>query len=172
MVWGRIPWQLRLGCSISEARKYISLHRKNYAQYWEFVEATQATASLTCSSISQLGWIRRYQGNFNPRSAQNFPIQAAGADCLIQATVSLFDAGFEILATVHDAVLVSLETPGQAAEIKHIMAEPIKPITGGHSVRVDVELFSDHYIDEDGVKTLQEVLKRIDAGDLVPGAWL
>ncbi len=162
----------RLGCSLADARKYISLHKKNYSQYWKFVEATQATASLTCSSISQLGWIRRYHGNYNPRAAQNFPVQAAGADCLIQATVALFDAGFEVLATVHDAVLISLDTREQAEDVKRIMAESIKSITGGHSVRVDVELFTGHYIDEDGKEVLQDVLEQIDCKNMVPEVWV
>ncbi len=162
----------RLGSSLTEARKYMTLHKKSYSRYWEFVEATQATASLTCSNISQLGWIRRYQGNYNPRAAQNFPIQAAGADCLIQATVALFDAGFEILATVHDAVLVSLETPEQAEDVKCIMTDSIKSITGGHIVRVDVELFRDHYIDEDGKEVLKNVLEQIDCKNMVPEVWV
>lgn len=148
------------------------MHKKSYSQYWNFVEATQATASLTRCSISQLGWIRRYQENFNPRSAQNFPIQAAGADCLTQASVALFDAGFEILATVHDAVLVSLDNPSQADTVRQIMSESIKSITGGHTVRVDVELFENHYIDKDGIDVLREVLKKIGAEGMVPEVML
>jgi len=161
----------RLGCSSIESKKYVALHKKTYPRYWEFVQETQATASLTCSSVSQLGWIRRYHTNFNARAAQNFPIQAAGADCLIMATVALFDAGFEVLATVHDAVLLSLDTQKHAENVKFLMIDSIKSITGGHDVRVVVELFDQHYIDEDGTKVLGEVLQKIGAEDMVPEVW-
>ncbi len=162
----------RLSCSLPDARRYISLHKKSYPCYWEFVEATQATASLTCSSISQLGWIRRYQNNgFNPRAAQNFPIQAAGADCLIMATIALFDESYEVLATVHDAVLVLLDAPEQAEGVKRIMTESILGLTGGWEVRVDAEVFEDHYIDEDGVGILREVLTTISMQSIVPEVW-
>ncbi len=167
---GRASLAARIGCSVYEANKYIALHKKNYSRYWEFVDATTATASLTGTSVSQLGWIRRYQSPFNPRSAQNFPVQAAGADCLILATNALFDAGFEVLATVHDAVLLSLDDPHQADDVTRILIDSIKSITNGETVRVDVAIFNDHYIDEDGVDVLREVLQKIGAEHMVPEA--
>ncbi len=161
----------RLGCSASSARKYIALHKKSYAAYWKFVQSTQATASLSCSSVSQLGWVRRYYNEYNPRSAQNFPIQAAGADCLILATNALYEAGYDIYATIHDAVLVSLDDSNQVEDVKRIMTESILLITDGHRVRVDAELFDKHYLDQDGLAKLQEVLNQLNCQHLVPEAW-
>lgn len=161
----------RISCSLSSARKYIALHKRNYAVYWEFVQSTQATASLSCSSISQFGWVRRYHNEYNPRSAQNFPIQAAGADCLIVATNALYESGYDVFATIHDAVLVSLDDPGQVEDVKRIMVESILLLTDGHRVRVDVEIFSEHYLDGDGLEKLREVLDQLDCRQLVPEAY-
>jgi hypothetical protein len=52
------------------------------------------------------------------------------------------------------------------------MTDSIKPITGGHSVRVDIELFKGHYIDEDGKEVLKDVLKQIKCEDMVPEVWM
>lgn len=161
----------RIGCSVSSARKYIALHKKNYPVYWEFVQSTQATASLFCSGVSQLGWVRRYCKEFNPRSAQNFPIQAAGADCLIVATNTLYESGYDVFATIHDAVLVSLDDPCQVDDVKRIMVDSIQLITGGHKIRVDAEIFNEHYLDVDGLEKLREVLDQLDCQQLVPEAY-
>lgn len=162
---------LRIGCSESEARRYIRMHKNNYAKYWEFVDRVKSTSSLSCCYISQLGWIRRYKTDFNHRSAQNFPIQAAGADCLTLATIALHNAGYNILATVHDAFLLSLESADQAEKVKKIMSDSILSITDGHRIRVDAELFDGHYIDSGAIDELREVLQLIDRPDAIPEAW-
>ena len=56
----------------------------------------------------------------------------------------------------------------QVENVKRIMTESIKSITGGHSVRVDVELFEGHYVDEDGKEVLKDVLKQINCEGMIP----
>jgi DNA polymerase I-like protein with 3'-5' exonuclease and polymerase domains len=165
---GEQSLSIRLSCSIQAARRYIAYHKRSYPQYWNFVETTQATASLTRYGLSPLGWIRRYQSGFNPRAAQNFPIQSAGADCLTLSTIALHNAGFDILATVHDAVLILLENPDDEKRVRQMMTDSILRITGGQKVNVDTQLFYNHYIDEDGKDDLIYVLENIGRRDLVP----
>ena len=73
----------------------------------------------------------------------NFPIQGAGADILRAASSLMFDEGVQILALVHDAVLIE-DVDGQverAAQVaRRCWSEASSSILSGFPLESDVEI--------------------------------
>jgi hypothetical protein len=104
-----------------------------------------------------------------PRTAQNFPMQANGAEMLRLAICMAVDAGLMICAPVHDALLLegsraeigTQETPGPHVELlKSIMGDASETVLGaGRRVRVDHKIvrWPDRYSDPRGEKMFETI---------------
>ena len=81
--------------------------------------------------------------NPNPRSLRNFPMQANGAEMLRLACIMGVEAGIEICAPVHDAILVEapIETIEEQARIMQgLMAKASAIVLGGFELRSDAKI--------------------------------
>ena len=99
------------------------------------------------------GWRLLTTDESNPRSLANFPMQANGAEMMRLACSMATEAGIQICAPVHDAVLI--EAP--ADDIDHvvhrtqaIMAEASRIVLDGFKLGTDAELirWPARYMDE------------------------
>jgi hypothetical protein len=160
----------RLGVTTFEAHEMLNQHRAQFRQYWawsdDFVQhALQAGAMRTA-----LGWTCRTGiTEFNERSIRNWPIQATGADILRVACIWAARHGIQLLAPVHDAVLI--EAPVETIEadvtlMREIMRRAARAVlnadaAGSHELRTDATIirYPDRYSDKRGVKIWAEVVE-------------
>jgi DNA polymerase-1 len=72
--------------------------------------------------------------NFNPRALRNFPMQGNGAEMLRLACCLATEAGIEVCAPVHDAVLIAgpLDRLGRDTErMRNFMTQASRVVLGG-----------------------------------------
>jgi hypothetical protein len=110
-----------LGLPVHEVERMLAIHRRRYAHYWAMVDRVIANALSRRRITSTHGWTmqvrahakRAYGDQLKPsrvnlRALQNFLMQAGGAEMTRAAIVKLGQAGFKVLTTAHDAVMVEL----------------------------------------------------------------
>ena len=94
----------------------------------------------------------------------NFPMQGNGSDILRQAIIKLHEANFEVVAPVHDAVLVQIPLGDHEARIKeaqNIMVEASAFVIGG-PIRVGKEvIYSNWQQKEKDQKFFNEIFNEI-----------
>jgi DNA polymerase I len=154
----------RLKRSAPFARDFLRIHHELFAGYWKWSDGVVAAAIHSGSYTSCHGWHYTVQPPFNMRSLRNWPVQTTGADILRCAVVFANAIGVEMLATVHDAVLIQaseerIETA--AAEMAECMKLSAALLTGGFNLRVDVEIKrqGERFTDPRGRRTFAVVNK-------------
>ena len=145
----------RIGQPEIYARRLLEVHRKAYPRFWSWSESAVDKAMLTGYLQTVFGWTRHVGDKANPRSLQNFPCQGNGAEMLRLSICMAVEAGLNIVAPIHDAVL--LESPLDTLDtdiesLQAIMAEASKIILNGFEVRTDVDVvrYPDRYMDGRG----------------------
>ena len=151
----------RIGQNLDVAKWLLALHRRTYPTHWQWSEAAVARALLSGRLETVFGWpihVGPTDGSVKPvnaRSLANFPCQANGAEMLRVACCMLAEAGVELCAPIHDAVLI--EGPAdtideEVARARSIMAEASRIVLGGFEVGTDVVVvkYRERYVDEAG----------------------
>ena len=105
-----------------------------YRRFWDWSDSVVASAVLTGSISTVFGWRLSVGADFNPRSVGNFPMQANGAEMLRLACCLATEAGINVCAPVHDAVLI--EAPAEridadVARLQALMASASSIVLGG-----------------------------------------
>jgi DNA polymerase-1 len=103
----------------------------------------------------------------NPRSFMNFPMQSNGAEMLRLACCFGTERGIEVVAPVHDAVMICapLDRLDQdIATMRAAMAEASRAVLAGFVIRTDVQIvrFPDRYTDERGRVMWDRVMRLLD----------
>jgi hypothetical protein len=153
----------RLGVSTFEAHQMLMQHRELFAQYWHWSDDWVQHALQTGVMRTALGWTCRTGiTEFNERSIRNWPVQATGADILRIACILATRHGIELLAPVHDAVLIEAPVDKIEADValmREIMRRASRLVLGAHELRTDVKIvrYPDRYSDKRGAKIWAEV---------------
>jgi DNA polymerase I-like protein with 3'-5' exonuclease and polymerase domains len=156
-------------------------HRREFAQYWDWVEGAVNYLHLQGKIWTVFGW-ELHSETTKPRTAQNFPMQANGAEMLRLACIYLTEAGIKINAPIHDAVLVEAPTKSIEAVVRttqDLMAQASRDVLCGFELRTDVDVivYPNRFADERGEKMWQTVSKLLptptqnctgDSVDLTP----
>lgn len=146
-----------LGVPTPTARRLIATHQFAYQIYrcWRsaVVDEVMCGGSLT----TRFGWTRKAKPTDSANSIANFPVQAAGGEILRIAVIALEEAGHRVVAPVHDALMVEMDETGwqkELAQVRHLMEEAAKVVTGGLRIPTDVELVfpGENYLDGRGAE--------------------
>ena len=164
--YGAGPYTLagQLGTGRGKAVELLAAHREAYGRYWEWREAVidHLLTGGTCET--RFGWKRKAAINSAGNSLGNFPVQANGSDILRLAVIALEEAGHEVVATVHDAVLLEMDEEGHEAELAQAryLMERAGQIVAGVSIRTDAEVVLplEHYKD-DGGREMWEAIRTL-----------
>ena len=121
------------------------------------------------------GWTIHNGGNSNPRSIQNFPMQANGAEILRLACFLAMKRGIKICAPIHDAILIEApitDIDRTIYKAKQVMAEASEAVLGGFRLNTDVEVifYPDRYRDKRGEhmwNCIQDILKERHPGQYI-----
>lgn len=158
----------------AEAQALVSVHRRTFHRYWEWSANVVANALAGSRLHTKFGWEWRMDQTtiLNPRSIGNFPVQATGAEMLRLAVSMATEQGIEVVAPVHDAVLIlspieRIEQDTKAmAEIMEIASEVV--LGDGKRIDVDSKTFRypDRFMDEKrGGKMWRRVMRLLDEID-------
>jgi|GraSoiStandDraft_41_1057321.scaffolds.fasta_scaffold1826783_1 DNA polymerase-1 len=159
----------RLDISTFAAHEMIGQHHELFSVYWRWVDDWLAQVLASGAMWTSFGWeCRTGITEFNERSITNFPVQATCADILRIACIMATRRGLELLAPVHDALLI--EAPidrieADVALLREIMRRASRIVLnptadGPHELRTDAMIVSypDRYCDGRGAEIWAHVL--------------
>src|SRR5262249_40988163 len=117
-----------------------------------------------------LGWTLQVTKESNSRSVRNFPLQANGAEMLRLACCYATEAGIQVSAPVHDALLI--EAPAENIEEAvrggmRGMQRASEEVLGGFSLRTEAKIVRhpDRYMDPRGEEMWKTVFAMLDEKD-------
>lgn len=144
-----------LNVPTAEARSLLRAHRRTYSRFWEWSQSAVDAAMLRGYLDTCFGWRLHVTGETLPTSLLNHPMQSHGAEMLRLACAFIDEAGIELVAPVHDAVLIEADADAidaAVAETRRLMQRASRVILAGFEVRTDVEVvrYPDRYADERG----------------------
>jgi hypothetical protein len=84
------------------------LHRRAYPRYWEYADTVVEVARFEHGIWTSMDWRLNEAHREKTNSLRNFPMQATCADILRLACCLATEAGLEVVAPFHDALLVHL----------------------------------------------------------------
>jgi len=151
-------------------RALLDLHKRRFSRFWEWSDSVAATGAAARNVETAFGLIYNpaAPSHYKPRTARNFLLQATGSDMLRVAVLLLADAGVEVIATVHDAVLVecdtaAAETVGQTAVSCMEEASRIT-LWDRLTVRASVERVDHplHYMDKGGAPFWRKLARLLE----------
>jgi hypothetical protein len=162
-----------LKCSLQEAESLMRRHMAAYPEVYAYLQGVIDTASITRHMRAPFGWQRFVPSPFNARSIRNWPMQAAGAEMMRIAAMSLVDAGIEVCCPVHDAFLVSArlgEIEVRMEQARQIMEDAAEVVTGGYPIRVgcDPYPFPKRYSDGRGAAMWDRVMGLLERAESAP----
>jgi DNA polymerase I-like protein with 3'-5' exonuclease and polymerase domains len=141
--------------------------RRTFSTYFAWAKNIVATTRVGHILTTPLGWRlhpRPYADS--SRTRVNFLIQATGADILRTACLLANDRGLEIIATVHDSIII--QAPDEMIEehsriLHEVMKEAAVIILGkaGSIMRVEMEVIHSGHsfkLDETDARKFQDVL--------------
>jgi DNA polymerase-1 len=165
----------RMNQPLIVARTLLRLHRETYRKFWKFADAAVAVAMQGGTLKTVFDWRTVAGDEPNPRSLMNFPMQANGAEMLRLACCLGTERGIEIVAPVHDAVLICAPLDRLDADIvtmRAAMAEASHIVLDGFEIRTDVNVvrYPDRYQDARGRVMWEKVMRLIDRRDAQEGS--
>ncbi len=165
MAYGMREYSLaqRIGSPVIGARHLIEAHEETFRRFWSWVQGVIDHAMLHNRLNTTFGWQITVGGDVNPRSVQNFPMQANGAEMLRLAAIMAMEAGIDICAPIHDAILIESSIDCIDADIRQmqqIMRRAGEIVLDGFTITSDVKkvVYPDRYMDEGGTEMWELVM--------------
>ena len=153
------------GVDESKAEQVMEWHRHRYRKYWQWQDQFVAEG-LDNRVESVMGW-QFFAYGAKRRTLMNWPMQAAGAEMLRLAIVLCEETGVEIVAPVHDAILIeaSIEEIEERVVVARDNMNRASELTLGQPIRSDVLYvrYPDRYREPRGQEmwdSVSEILSR------------
>jgi hypothetical protein len=164
---GEVSLAKRIGQSPAHARRLLTAHRRTYPDFWRWSDAAVDVAMLHGRIGTVFGWTLQTEERPNVRSLRNFPCQANGAEMLRLAACLATEAGLEICAPVHDALVLAAPADRIDQDVQRLracMTEAGRIVLGGFTVRTDAEIirYPERYQDPRGQVMWQRVMRILD----------
>ena len=148
------------------ARELLRQHRETYPQLWEWADGAVNHAFLAGWLEAIFGWRLLTEQEANPRTMRNFLLQGNGAEMLRLACALATEAGIEIVAPIHDAVMI--ESPAHrieedVARMREIMAKASEEVLKGFRLRTSAStyVYPRRYRDDRGVKVWRRFMNLV-----------
>jgi DNA polymerase I len=146
-------------------RDVLELHQKTFTRYWQWSEQYYNSALIRGEAKTAFGWRILANSRSKERSIKNFPMQAHGAEMLRIACILLDEAGIDVCATIHDAVVIEVpirDLNEITLKAKDILKTASEIVLNGFELRADAKAFiyPSNYEDIRG-KEIWEVINEI-----------
>lgn len=161
----------RIGQPVIRAKELLRLHQQTYHIFWRWSDAAVDYAMLHGKLWTVFGWTVHTGTNPNPRFLRNFLMQGNGAEMLRLACCMVSEAGINLCAPVHDAILIEapLAQLDEAIEqTQELMAKASAIVLNGFRLSSDAEVirYPNRYCDERGSKMWSTVMKALERHDM------
>jgi hypothetical protein len=168
-----LPQQLALTMPnpLASAEEFLGKHRHVYSRYWDWAEKrVELFLHETHCEETVFGWRHRHNNRLKDwqvrNQSLNFPMQATCAEILRWALIYATEDGIEVMAPVHDALLVG----GPVDQIEEIVArtqahmDHASELVLGFAMRTDAKLirYPDRFMDGRGVETWNNIMQLLD----------
>jgi len=161
----------KLSALLCEARELLQAHRRTFRTFWAWSQRSTDRAMLFNHLDTIFGWRLHITHNTRATSLLNHPMQAHGAEMLRLACCFLVEAGIELCAPVHDAVLIEAcvdEIDLVVVHAQQLMQKAARIVTGGLPIGTDAHVvrWPDRYADERGVEMWARVMALLERTEL------
>ncbi len=162
-----------LGIKTAEARALLKAHRRTYGTFWGWTQRVTDSAMLLGYLDTVYGWRLHITSETRPTSLLNHPMQSHGAEMLRLACCFLTEAGIQVCAPIHDAVLIEAAEDDIVQAVDHaqqLMARASRIVLDGFEVGTDADVIyhPDRYSDPRGTATwarVMQLLEGLEAGE-------
>lgn len=160
---------MQAGISLIESVELLRRLRLTFPTYFGWAEDNVHRAHLSGSIETVLGWrLRVTEATASPNSLLNFPMQANGAEMLRLACCLVTEAGIDVCAPVHDALLIEADEDSIAEAVgvtRRLMGEASRLVLGGFEIATEVGVVraGDRYSDPRGSRMWAVVTGLLDA---------
>ena len=174
--YGQGPFAVaeKLNISLAKAKTLLIKYKDYYKVYFKWIEGVIEEGLHSKRLHTRRGWQRWIKDLFIVRegksknirnSLMNWPIQSHGAEVLREALMDLTDNHFEVVALVHDAVLIQIPIPEAKArlkEAKKIMVDASIKIVGG-PIMVEHDEIKENFVqEEEDQKRFAQIMEEIE----------
>ena len=158
----------RTGLYIPYAADLLRKHHETYPQFWRWSDRVLSYALLHNHLYTVFGWNLFIEGEPNPNSIRNFPMQANASEMLRLACCLAIQRGVKVVAPVHDALLIEAavgDMVGAIVTARRAMQEASRIVLGNLELRTDVSTIRhpSRYMDKRGLRMWNLVWKIINA---------
>jgi DNA polymerase-1 len=155
------------GLSPLDAKDVLRRLVKAYPVFWEWAEHQIDAGFLTRQLVTEFGWPIHVGESAKPTSLRNYKVQANGAEMLRLACCLSTEAGVQVDAPVHDALLIEDRTEdidGTVDVTRKAMAEASRAVLRGFEVETDVAIvrYPDRYMDARGADMWARISKLLN----------
>jgi hypothetical protein len=137
-----------------DANRLLQAHKDTFPDYWRWNGRILDQGFGNGTLKTTFAWGRIVLHEAKPASVGNFPVQGNGAEMLRLAIIKMHEAGIQVAAPIHDAVLVE----GPCEDVEEIVAvtqrcmrEASRIILNGFELESDVKVvtYPNRYMDEE-----------------------
>jgi DNA polymerase I-like protein with 3'-5' exonuclease and polymerase domains len=169
----KLPHELatNLPNPLASAEEFLDKHRRLHRVYWQWAEArVEIFMHETRCEETLFGWRHRLNARLKDwqirNQSLNFPMQSTCAELLRWNCIYTTECGIEVLAPVHDALLVGC----LADEVEEVVSrtrdcmDRASILVLGFAMRTDVKIFKypDRFIDPRGAETWKTIMQLLD----------
>ena len=157
--------------ALASAEEFLEKHHRLYWRYWRWAEArVEIFVHETHCEETLFGWCHHLNARLKDwqvrNQSLNFPMQATCAEILRWTCIYATESGIEVLAPVHDALLVG----GPASEIEKIVRRTQACMDRASNLvlrfvmRADVKIikYPDRFLDPRGAETWKSIAQLLD----------
>lgn len=161
----------RTGLSMIEANDLLRRLAVAFPVFTEWAEHAVDVAMLTGRLSTVFGWTVRVASTTRPTALRNYPMQANAAEMLRLGACLATEAGIQVCAPVHDALLIEADTD-QIDEViertRAAMAQASATVLGGVEIGVDADtvVWPDRYADPRGAQMWETVTRLIGVAEM------
>jgi DNA polymerase I len=158
---------LRTGVSLFEACEILARLRARFHAFETYARSVVDHAGLRLEVSTPFGWRMRCPSGINPRTVRNFPIQSTAAEVLHVACILAERRGIEVVAPVHDAIMVETtldQTEDVSIALDRVMRDAAAIVLRGYELPTDVQLVlvGNRFYEKRG-KDMWETITRLTA---------
>jgi hypothetical protein len=167
---------MRIEQTPAMGRQLLRLHRQTYPTFWRWSDSLVDQTLLSGKLSTVFGWQLRTTSATNPRSLRNFPMQANGAEMLRLACCLATEAGIDVAAPVHDALLIVTLLDRLEADVAHaqaLMAAASRTVLAGFELRTNAKVirYPERYQDPRGAVMWEKVQQVMATVQQEQHAW-
>ena len=157
---------VRAGVSLFEACEILARLRARFRVFEAFAQRATDHAGIKLEIGTQFGWIMQCPSGINPRTVRNFPIQSSAAEVLHVACVLAERRRIEIIAPVHDAIMVEApldQVEHVSAALDRLMRDASAVVLRGYELPTDVQIVrpGQHFFDKRGAEMWETVTRLV-----------